>query len=116
MPEPRGADPNYSTSEDKEAGMIRTLAFVLSLAVPVAAAAQEPYPTRPITVVNPFPPGGLADLTMRPLVGPLERILKQPVVLVNKSGAAGGGGMPSGAGGQPPRPPAFVSVPSMPPA
>ena len=93
--------------------MIRTLAFVLSLAVPVAAAAQEPYPTRPITVVNPFPPGGLADLTMRPLVGPLERILKQPVVLVNKSGAAGAVGMQSVAVAKPDGYTILVSVPAI---
>src|SRR5206468_11098553 len=97
----------------KEAGMIRTLAFVLSLAVPVAAAAQEPYPTRPITVVNPFPPGGLADLTMRPLVGPLERILKQPVVLVNKSGAAGAVGMQSVAVAKPDGYTILVTVPAI---
>jgi tripartite-type tricarboxylate transporter receptor subunit TctC len=52
-------------------------------------AAQEPYPTRPISIVNPFPPGGIADLTGRPLAATLERLLKQPVVIVNKSGAAG---------------------------
>lgn len=53
------------------------------------AAAQEPYPSRPISIVNPFPPGGIADLTGRPLAASLERLLKQPVVIVNKAGAAG---------------------------
>jgi tripartite-type tricarboxylate transporter receptor subunit TctC len=53
------------------------------------AAAQEPYPSRPISIVNPFPPGGIADLTGRPLGATLERLLKQPVVIVNKAGAAG---------------------------
>ena len=43
------------------------------------ADASEQYPTRPITLVNPFPPGGLADLTGRPLASALERLLKQPV-------------------------------------
>ncbi len=93
--------------------MIRTLAFVLALAVPIGATAQESYPTRPITVVNPFPPGGLADLTMRPLVGPLERILKQPVVLVNKSGAAGAVGMQSVAVAKPDGYTILVSVPAI---
>ena len=54
-----------------------------------SAAAQEPYPTRPITIVVAFPPGGLADLTARPLAAALERLLKQPVVVTNKPGAAG---------------------------
>ena len=53
------------------------------------AAAQEPYPSRPISIVNPFPPGGIADLTARPLAASFERLLKQPVVVVNKAGAAG---------------------------
>lgn len=61
------------------------------------AAAGEPYPTRPVNVVVPFPPGGIADLTARPLAAVLERILKQPVVIVNKTGAAGAVGMQSAA-------------------
>jgi tripartite-type tricarboxylate transporter receptor subunit TctC len=43
----------------------------------------------------PFPPGGIADLTARPLAPALERALKQPVVVVNKAGAAGAVGMQS---------------------
>ena len=63
---------------------------VFTLATLVArAAAQEPYPSRPISIVNPFPPGGIADLTGRPLAATFERLLKQPVVIVNKAGAAG---------------------------
>ena len=54
-----------------------------------AAYAQEQYPSRPITMVAPFPPGGVVDLTGRPLAAALEKILKQPVVLSNKPGAAG---------------------------
>jgi tripartite-type tricarboxylate transporter receptor subunit TctC len=53
------------------------------------AEAQEPYPTRPITIVVAFPPGGVADNTARPVAAALERILKQPVVVSNKQGAAG---------------------------
>ena len=62
------------------------LVFVLAVA---GASAQEPYPTRPITMVVAFPPGGVADLTARPLALTLERLLKQPVVVQNKPGAAG---------------------------
>src|SRR5918994_7359846 len=61
------------------------------------AAAQESYPTRPITIVVPFPPGGIADLTARPLASVFERILNQPVVVSNKTGAAGAVGMQSAA-------------------
>jgi tripartite-type tricarboxylate transporter receptor subunit TctC len=57
------------------------------------AAAQEAYPSRPITIVAPFPPGGVADLTARPVAAALERALKNPVGVVNKTGAAGAVGM-----------------------
>jgi tripartite-type tricarboxylate transporter receptor subunit TctC len=51
--------------------------------------AQEAYPTRPVTFVNPFPPGGAVDVVARPLASVLEPILKQPVVIETKAGAAG---------------------------
>ena len=54
------------------------------------AFAQEPYPSRPITMVVAFPPGGVADLTARPIAVPLERILKQKIVVENRTGAGGG--------------------------
>ncbi|MBM3220914.1 MAG: tripartite tricarboxylate transporter substrate binding protein [Candidatus Rokubacteria bacterium] len=66
----------------------------LGLVAPVAAA-QESYPSRNVTIVAPFPPGGVVDLTGRPLVAALEKILKQPVVLSNKAGAAGAVGRQS---------------------
>jgi tripartite-type tricarboxylate transporter receptor subunit TctC len=66
---------------------IAVLALLLIAAVP--GHADEPFPARPITMVNAFPPGGLADLTGRPLAAAMERLLKQPVVVVNKPGAAG---------------------------
>lgn len=58
-----------------------------------AAAAAETYPTRPVQVIVPFPPGGVADLVGRPLAAALEKELKQPVVIVNKTGAGGAVGM-----------------------
>jgi tripartite-type tricarboxylate transporter receptor subunit TctC len=67
----------------------------VALAVAGAAAADEPYPSRPITIVAPFPPGGVADLTARPVAAALERVLKNPVGVVNKTGAAGAVGMQS---------------------
>jgi tripartite-type tricarboxylate transporter receptor subunit TctC len=68
-------------------------ALALALAVPLVAGAQEPYPSRPITVVAPFPPGGVADLTARPVAAAMEKVLKNPVGVVNKTGAAGAVGM-----------------------
>ncbi len=63
-------------------------AALLSPAVP----AQE-YPTHPVTMIVPFPPGGVADITARPVAEAMGRILKQPMVVENKSGAGGGVGM-----------------------
>jgi tripartite-type tricarboxylate transporter receptor subunit TctC len=68
---------------------------VLLVATLAPAAAQEPYPSRPITMVVPFPPGGVADLTARPVAAAMEKVLKNPVGVVNKQGAAGAVGMQS---------------------
>jgi tripartite-type tricarboxylate transporter receptor subunit TctC len=53
------------------------------------AIAQDAYPSRAITMVSPFPPGGVSDTITRPLDAALEAVFKQPVVLENKVGAAG---------------------------
>src|SRR5262249_12956766 len=53
------------------------------------APAQEAYPSRAITIINAFPPGGANDIVTRPLATALEPILKQPVVVETKAGAAG---------------------------
>jgi tripartite-type tricarboxylate transporter receptor subunit TctC len=68
-------------------------AVLAALAAP--AAAQDAYPSRPITMVVPFPPGGVADLTARPVAAAMEKVLKSPVGVVNKQGAAGAVGMQS---------------------
>jgi tripartite-type tricarboxylate transporter receptor subunit TctC len=76
--------------------LTRTLAIaLLTLFAAGAVSAQEAFPSRPITIVNPFPPGGQVDLAGRPFAAALEKVLKQPVVLTNKSGAAGAVGMQS---------------------
>ena len=51
------------------------------------SSAQEAFPTRPIQLVVPQAPGGAADLHARPLAQAMERILKQPVLVINKPGA-----------------------------
>jgi tripartite-type tricarboxylate transporter receptor subunit TctC len=57
------------------------------------AFAQEDYPTKPISMIVPFPPGGVADTVGRPIAEAMTRILKQPVIVENKAGAGGGVGM-----------------------
>jgi tripartite-type tricarboxylate transporter receptor subunit TctC len=67
--------------------------FALSLGLAAQSPGQEKFPNRPITIVAPFPPGGVADLTARPVAAAMEKVLKNPVVVVNKTGAAGAVGM-----------------------
>jgi tripartite-type tricarboxylate transporter receptor subunit TctC len=52
-------------------------------------ASAQNYPDRPIELIVPFPPAGPADVVARPLTEGLGRILGQPVVVLNKSGASG---------------------------
>ncbi|HEX6265369.1 MAG TPA: tripartite tricarboxylate transporter substrate binding protein [Burkholderiales bacterium] len=62
-----------------------------------ASLAQEMYPTKPVTMIVPFPPGGVADIVGRPLAASMEKTLRQPVVIVNRTGAGGAVGMAAAA-------------------
>lgn len=62
---------------------------LLGLAGPAAAE----YPERPISLIVPWPPGGATDLSSRTLAQIAEKALGQPIVVVNRSGAAGFIGM-----------------------
>jgi len=74
---------------------MRTL--IATLAALAAFGAQAQYPTRPITMIVPFPPGGVADIVGRPLAAAMEKSLGQPVVVVNRTGAGGAIGMTAAA-------------------
>jgi tripartite-type tricarboxylate transporter receptor subunit TctC len=69
--------------------------FVAGSAAAAAALAVRPsfgadaYPSHAITFINPFPPGGAADVVGRPLTAMLEPVIKQPCVIETKAGAAG---------------------------
>ena len=67
--------------------------FVAASMLAIAAAAQDSYPSRPVTLIVPFPPGGVADIVGRPFAEALSRELKTPVIIENKPGAGGGIGM-----------------------
>jgi len=60
-----------------------------TMLVPTSSRAQENYPSHAITFINPFPPGGAADVVGRPFAAVLEPIIKQPAVIDTKAGAAG---------------------------
>ena len=63
------------------------IALVVGLSYPVLAADQ--YPSRPITIVVPFPPGGANDLLARLAGEKMGQLLHEPVVIENKAGAGG---------------------------
>jgi tripartite-type tricarboxylate transporter receptor subunit TctC len=81
--------------------------FVAAVAASTAAVAarplfaQEAYPTRAITLINPFPPGGAADVVGRPFAAVLEPLIKQPVIIETKAGAAGAVGAQFAASAEP---------------
>jgi tripartite-type tricarboxylate transporter receptor subunit TctC len=81
--------------------MLRILTALALLGLVATPAAAQTYPDRPVTVVAPFPPGGVADQVGRPLGAAMEKLLKQPVVLQNKPGAGGAVGMASVAQSRP---------------
>ena len=71
---------------------MRTMLLVALAALCTASVAQD-YPSKPITMVVPFPPGGVADIVGRPLASVMQKSLKEPVVVINRTGAGGAVGM-----------------------
>jgi tripartite-type tricarboxylate transporter receptor subunit TctC len=59
------------------------------LATGMAASAQDSFPSRTITVVVPFPPGGSSDVVTRAVSAKVAEALKQPVVIENRGGGGG---------------------------
>jgi tripartite-type tricarboxylate transporter receptor subunit TctC len=55
----------------------------------MSGAGAQTYPSRPVTIIAPFPPGGPSDAVARILAGPLQAALGQPIVIENVAGAGG---------------------------
>jgi tripartite-type tricarboxylate transporter receptor subunit TctC len=68
----------------------RLAAVLLAAAalMPLAAAAQS-YPSKPVRIIVPYPPGGALDVTARSIANELTRLLEQTVVVENRAGAGG---------------------------
>ncbi len=69
------------------------LPVALALAGAGAGALAQDYPSKPITMVVPFPPGGVADTVGRPVAEAMSRHMRQSIVIENRGGAGGGIGM-----------------------
>jgi tripartite-type tricarboxylate transporter receptor subunit TctC len=67
---------------------MRTLLLALSLSLMAGLAGAQPFPSQPVHIVVPFPPGGSADVLARILQPKLNDIWKQPVLVENKPGAS----------------------------
>jgi len=72
---------------------MRQFAAAALLALSACTVAAQDYPTRQITMIVPFPPGGVADTVARPVAESMARLLRQPVIVENRAGAGGGVGM-----------------------
>jgi tripartite-type tricarboxylate transporter receptor subunit TctC len=73
--------------------MSRVAALFFLVLLSGLAVAQEAYPLRAVTMIVPFPPGGVADIVGRPLAAMMEKTMQHPVVVVNRTGAGGALGM-----------------------
>jgi tripartite-type tricarboxylate transporter receptor subunit TctC len=65
------------------------LAMVALGAVFAGIARADDYPSRPITILVPFPPGGSTDIVVRLVANKVSENLKQPIIIENRAGAAG---------------------------
>ena len=71
------------------AGIAAALSFALALAPVAQAQAQAAYPSRPITMIVPFPPGGPTDLVARVLAQTMSSQMGQQIIVDNRGGANG---------------------------
>ncbi len=69
--------------------LLAAAAAAFSLVLPFAGQAQEAYPTRPVQIVLPYPPGNAIDLLVRVLATNMQPQMGQTVVVLNRDGAAG---------------------------
>jgi len=66
---------------------VRGLLAACMLVVPVACLAQDGYPSKPIRLIVPYPPGGVGDAVARMIAPGWSAALKQPIVIDNRGGA-----------------------------
>src|SRR6186997_3137056 len=80
----------------EEVTMVRWICIAVLVAVAPFAVAQG-YPSQPIRLISPFPPGGSVDITARLIAEPLGAQLGTRIIIDNRSGASGNIGMEAAA-------------------
>ena len=85
---PTGSHIHPKLSRRTTAAAVFVLAWAAGLSA-THAQAQPAYPSKPITMIVPFPPGGPTDLVARVIAQELSRSMGQPVIIDNKGGANG---------------------------
>src|SRR5262245_5361914 len=78
----------FQTPSEEERMKTLAAVVVIALAAVTGAWAQK-YPTRPVNLIVPFPPGGLSDAVGRPLAEAMQERLGQSIVIENVGGANG---------------------------
>ncbi len=80
---------NFKLRLGRRSALAASVVAALALALPGTAAAQDNYPSRDITLVLPFGPGGIADITARLVADGLGKKLGRQIVIMNQPGAGG---------------------------
>jgi len=93
-------------------GWIRSTLATAAFAITATAQAQA-YPERPITMIVPFTPGGVSDITARPLAVGMGANLGQTIVIENRGGAGGAIGMSATAKARPDGYTIMMALPSI---
>ena len=70
------------------------MGFMLAAFAFIAPAQADNYPSRPITLIVPFPPGGSTDVAARIMADKMGAALSQPVIVENVGGAGDASGLP----------------------
>ena len=69
--------------------MVRVILIMLALVFSASAASAQKFPSKPVTMIVPWPAGGSTDLVMRSLANATQKHLGQPIVIENRPGAGG---------------------------